>query len=258
MNANSPRPYVLAETNWKAVQDTEFDVAVLPWGATEAHNYHLPYATDNIQVDHIAHTAAGIAWEAGARVIVLPCVPFGVNTGQMDIPLCLNMNPSTQFAVLSDIAEVLSQCEIDKLVIMNGHGGNHFKQMIRELSIAEPELFACALNWYESINAFDHFDEPGDHAGALETSLVMAIRPELVLPLSEAGSGAARQFKVAGLREGWVAAQREWTQATQDTGVGNPAGSTSDKGHRYLDKCCNKIGQFLIELAEADLHDFYE
>jgi len=40
------RPYILAETTWQAVRDTKFEVAVLPWGATEAHNYHLPYATD--------------------------------------------------------------------------------------------------------------------------------------------------------------------------------------------------------------------
>jgi hypothetical protein len=43
-----PRPYILAKANWQAVSQTRFDAAVLPWGATEAHNYHLPYATDVI------------------------------------------------------------------------------------------------------------------------------------------------------------------------------------------------------------------
>ena len=42
------RPYILAETNWKNIQGSSFDVAVLPWSATEAHNYHLPYATDTL------------------------------------------------------------------------------------------------------------------------------------------------------------------------------------------------------------------
>ena len=36
------RPYILAETYWEALKDSKFDLAVLPWGATEAHNYHLP------------------------------------------------------------------------------------------------------------------------------------------------------------------------------------------------------------------------
>ena len=44
------RPYVLAETNWKAVKATDYEVAVLPWGATEAHNYHLPYSLSLIHI----------------------------------------------------------------------------------------------------------------------------------------------------------------------------------------------------------------
>jgi creatinine amidohydrolase len=82
------RPYILAETNWKAVRETKFDVAILPWGATEAHNYHLPYGTDVIETEAIAAESARRAWERGARVLALPCIPFGVNTGQLDIPFC--------------------------------------------------------------------------------------------------------------------------------------------------------------------------
>ena len=52
------RPYLLAETNWKTVKDTDYQVAVLPWGATEAHNYHLPYATDNFESQYVAAEAA--------------------------------------------------------------------------------------------------------------------------------------------------------------------------------------------------------
>src|SRR3954470_24970549 len=97
------RPYVLAETNWKAVKDTPFEVAILPWGATEPHNYHLPYATDNYETAALAERAAAIAWEKGAKVVVLPTIPFGVNTGQLNLKLAVNMNPSTQFALLTDI-----------------------------------------------------------------------------------------------------------------------------------------------------------
>ena len=96
------RPYVLAETNWKSVASTSYQVAVLPWGATEAHNLHLPYATDNIQSERLAAESARLAWEAGARVVVLPAVPFGVNTGQLEIrarrPRCspISCTPSTR------------------------------------------------------------------------------------------------------------------------------------------------------------------
>ena len=64
------RPYVLSETNWKAVKGQEYDLAILPWGATEAHNYHLPFGTDNIETESIAIESARLAWEQKARVIV--------------------------------------------------------------------------------------------------------------------------------------------------------------------------------------------
>lgn len=89
------KPFILAETNWKTIKDQKIELAVLPWGATEAHNLHLPFATDNIMVEKIAAGAAESAWDKGAKVIVLPAIPFGVNTGQMDIRLNINMNPGT-------------------------------------------------------------------------------------------------------------------------------------------------------------------
>ena len=63
------RPYVLGEATWKAVQSASYEVAVLPWGATEAHNYHLPYATDVYEASAIATEASRIATEQGGRVI---------------------------------------------------------------------------------------------------------------------------------------------------------------------------------------------
>ena len=71
------RPYVLADTNWKHLKDERIELAVLPWGATEAHNYHLPYATDNIEGTAIAEEAGRLAWERGAKVIILPTIPLG-------------------------------------------------------------------------------------------------------------------------------------------------------------------------------------
>jgi len=137
------RPYILAETNWHSIKDAHFELAVLPWGATEAHNCHLPYSSDIIESDLISAESARIAWEKGAKVIVLPTIPYGVNTGQFDIPLCININPSTQLAVLKDVIEVLNRQGIFKLLIFNSHGGNDFKPIIRELGIMFPRMFIC-------------------------------------------------------------------------------------------------------------------
>lgn len=257
MTERRPRPFVLAECTWAMVREAPCEVAILPWGATEAHNTHLPYATDTIESEAIAIASAGRAWDRGARVIVLPAVPFGVNTGQREIPLCLNMNPSTQFAVLRDIADSVRPHGIRKLVILNGHGGNDFRQMIRELAPLV-DLLIVQVNWYQSVKATEFFREPGDHAGELETSLMLEIAPSLVRPLKEAGAGESKQFRIAAMREGWAWTQRHWVDVTADTGVGNPRAASRKKGTRYLDAVSERIAKFLVELADADPRDLYE
>ncbi|PYO12636.1 MAG: amidase [Gemmatimonadetes bacterium] len=252
-----PRPFILNELTWKTVRDARYEVAVLPWGATEAHNLHLPYSTDNIETERIAALAAGHAWQLGARVVVLPVVPFGVNTLQLDIPLCLNLNPSTQALLLRDLATALAGQGVRKLVILNGHGGNDFRQIIRELQPAV-SLFLCCVNWYQVVDPKLFFSDQGDHAGELETSVMLHVAPELVRPVSDAGPGRARRFKIAGLRDGLAWAPRRWRQVTDDTGVGNPAAATAEKGRKYVEAVSEKVGGFLVELARADTEEMYE
>lgn len=146
------KPYLLAESNWKDIKDSQIELAILPWGATEAHNYHMPYGTDIIEADHIAAEAGRIAWEAGAKVTVLPTIPFGVNTGQADIKLDINLYPSTQLAILNDIIEVLNRQGIFKLLIVNSHGGNDFKTMLRELGLRYPKMLLSTCNWFQSLD----------------------------------------------------------------------------------------------------------
>ncbi len=257
MPPQPPRPYILNEVTWKTVKETRYQVAVLPWGATEAHNYHLSYTTDNILTERIAALAAGRAWERGAKVVVLPTVPFGVNTGQLDIPLCVNMNPSTQALVLRDVATSLAGQGIGKLVIFNGHGANDFRQMIRELQPTVP-LFICTVNWYQALDQQQFFSDLGDHAGELETSVMLHLAPELTRPLAEAGPGRARRFKLAALREKWAWAPRLWRQVTEDTGSGNPAAATVEKGRKYVDALTEKLAGFFVDLAKADTKEMYE
>lgn len=251
------QPYILSETSWKSIKETDFQLAVLPWGATEAHNLHLPYSTDNILVYRIAEESARIAWDCGSRVIVLPTIPYGVNTGQTDVKLDMNLNPSTQFLILKDLVTVLDRQGIHKLVIMNGHGGNDFKQMIRELNIIFPKMFICQCHWFKIPGKEAFFQDLGEHAGEDETSLMKYLSSELVLPLSVAGDGKAKNFRFSALREGWAWAEREWTKVTKDTGIGNPAQATEEKGAAFFKFITEKIGAFLFELAIAFPEEIY-
>ncbi|GAB5526184.1 MAG: creatininase family protein [Roseivirga sp.] len=252
------RPYILAETNWHTLKDASFDLAILPWGATEAHNYHLPYGTDVIEADHIAAESARIAWEAGTKVIVLPTIPFGVNTGQHDVLLDMNLNPSTQMAILKDVIEVLNCQGIHKLMILNSHGGNDFKQMLRELGLQYPDMFLCTSNWFRALDKKAFFSHDGDHADEMETCLILHLKPELVLPKEHWGAGKEKKNKIKAFSEGWLWTERPWSQISEDTGVGNPAESTAEKGTKFFEAITQKLGQAMIEIAEADVDNLYE
>lgn len=244
------RAYVLAETNWNFLKDKKFNLAILPWGATEAHNYHLPYSTDNIQVESIAVESARLAWEKGAEIIVLPTIPYGVNTGQRDIYLDMNIKPSTQSAILSDILEVLNHQKIRKLLILNGHGGNDMKAIVRELGLKYPEMFIAIANWYQALNKMEYFENPGEHADEMETSLMLYLRSALVLPKDNWGEGKEKKNKINAFSEGWVWTERKWSQVTEDTGIGNPKLATSNKGEQYFHDVTVKISNLFCELCE--------
>lgn len=251
------RPYILAETNWKHLKEEQIELAVLPWGATEAHNYHLPYGTDNIESEHLAAESARIAWENGAKLIVLPTVPFGVNTGQSDIYLDINLNPSTQLSILRDIITVLNRQGIFKLLIFNSHGGNDFKTMLRELGLEFPKMFLASSNWFQAMEREKYFELDGDHAEEMETSLLLHLNPELVLPRKEWGEGKEKKHKISEFSENWLWTERKWSKVTEDTGIGNPKFATAEKGERFFADVTGKISKTLVKLCELDIKNSY-
>ena len=252
------RPYVLADTNWEHLKDARFDLAILPWGATEAHNYHLPYATDVIEGTSIAEEAGRVAWELGAMIMVLPTIPFGVNTGQADIRFDFNLNPSTQMAILKDVITVLERQGVNKFVLLNSHGGNNWKAIIRELGLQFPKMFLCVVEWIHVVDTKAYFETPGDYAGELETSLVLHLAPQLVLPKEKWGDGAEKKNKIQAFTEGWAWAERPWSKVSQDTGIGNPKAATAAKGRQYFGAICKKLGELFHQLATTDTESLYE
>ncbi len=253
------KPYILEQTNWKQVKNQKYEVAVLPWGATEPHNYHLPYGTDSLETSGIAEKAAEKAWEKGVKIMVLPTIPLGVqNPGQIELPFCLHTKPSTQIQIFNDIVEALHHQGLKKLILLNGHGGNDFKPMIREIQPRFPEMLISLVEWFKIPGQTNYFDEDGDHAGEMETSVMMYLFPNLVLPLEEAGDGAAKQSKLAGVRNKTAWIPRQWDKVSEDTGVGNPKKATAEKGEKYVEALTITIAEYIIEMAACNLNNLYE
>jgi creatinine amidohydrolase len=248
----------LERLSWSEIKDSNYNLAVLPWGATEAHNYHLPYGTDNYETLQIGRASVGKANESGADAILLPLVPYGVNTGQQDIPFTINLNPGTQQRILADILQSLENSGVEKLLILNGHGGNDFKQMLREEGQYFPEMILASCNWFQALDKKKYFEHEGDHADEMETSLMLYLQADLVKPLETAGKEKARTFSVQALNESWAWSERKWIRVTPHTGIGNPEKASSDKGKIYFEALVTKISAFIQELSRIPKEDFYK
>lgn len=245
----------LSVSNYGTARQTNYDIALLPWGATEPHNYHLPYLTDAILSHDIAVDAARKAEERyGIKAMVMPPVTLGSqNPGQRDLKFCIHARYETQKAVLTDIAASLRSQGMRRLLIVNGHGGNTFKNMIRDLAVDMPDMLIATSEWFKVCSAKEYFDAPDDHADELETSVMMHYHPELV-DLSEAGEGRAGGFKAETLRNGIAWIPRNWLKVSVDTGIGSPAAATAEKGARFADAVSNRYAELLRDLCEPDLY----
>ena len=251
------REWVLAEQNHHNLRARRWEVAVLPFGATEPHNLHMPYGTDNFQVDEIGSRACEWAYRKGAAVLLLPTIPYGVNTNYFKIPgaLTCSLTPTTLLAILGDLVDSLERQGVRKLVLLNGHGGNELKPLMRQLH-HRTGVFLCLCDWYRSAGDLiaDIFDKPGEHADEMETSLGLAYFPGLVFP-EQADAGEARPTRLEAVNRGWVSITRPWHLATTNTGMGNPATASADKGRRLVDALTERLGAFLLQLATTPLDE---
>nr|WP_329905614.1 creatininase family protein [Porphyromonas pogonae] len=245
----------LSVSNYGTIRDAQYDVAILPWGATEPHNYHLPYLTDSILSHDIAVDAALKASDVyGTQCMVLPPLALGAqNPGQRDLPFCIHYRYETQKAVLTDIISSLQHQGLNKLVIINGHGGNNFRNMVRDLNVDFPDFVIAVSEWFRVCPAKDYFEIPGDHADEVETSVMMHYHPELV-ELSQAGQGNSKPFALSTLNEGVAWIPRHWTKVSTDTGIGDPSHSTAEKGKRFACAVTDRYALLLHQLASGDIY----
>ncbi len=240
---------------WGRVRNREYTFAVLPWGATEPHNYHLPYLTDCYLAHRIAVDAVDKAKSNyGVQGIVLPPVFLGSqNPGQRELPFCLHGRYETQKAILTDVVASLSYQKIRTLVIVNAHGGNSFKNMIRDLAVDYPDMLIACCDWYTIEPQANYFENKDDHAGEMETSVMMHYYPELV-DLSTAGRGESKTFRAESLNEKIAWLPRNWSKVSNDTGIGNPERSSAEKGKRYAEVVTDKIARLLDDLVNKNIY----
>jgi creatinine amidohydrolase len=252
------REWVLSENTHAFVRSQEWQVAVLPCGATEPHNLHMPYGTDCYEAAAIGERACEKAYTRGAKVLLLPTIPFGVNTNYFHVPgsLACSLNPTTLYALVGDIVDAMERRGVRKIMLLNCHGGNELKPVLRELHHRSKAFVSLCDFWRTAPDKErEIFNDPGEHAGELETSLGLAFFPQFMAKLESADAGVVAKPKLEALQKGWVQITRPWHLATTSTGAGDPSQATAEKGRAYLELITDRIGDYLYDLAQASLDE---
>jgi len=247
----------LVTTNLGRLRDREYEVAVIATSAIESHNDHLPEGQDFLHANTVARRAVEAAWPRCESVLLLPGLPYGVDCNLMDFPLSIHVSQAVLDAMLREIVVSLRHHGIRKIVIVNGHGGNDFTPFVRQIQ-ADLDVHVFVCNWWTAgaDKYSEIFDKPDDHAGQLETSVALALFPDLV-ELDRAKDGAVAPFRFEALERGWVKTSRRFSRLNNHSAAGNPAGASAERGKAYIDLVVGRLADFLVELSTTPIDDAF-
>ncbi len=214
-------------------------IALLPTGATEQHGPHMPTGTDTFAVEHIARRAAALV-SAAAPVVVTPTLPFGSSGHHLAFGGTMSVSTETYYRLVSDLVESLIISGFKRVFILNGHGGNNelVQLVARDLALKLPVNIAASSYWVTAWDALvdgkahELGNLPG-HAGAFETSLVLALQPHLVREprphRGDAGPGNPSSFYPP------VRIERHGSWQEVDGYSDSPDRATAEHGRRFLE-----------------------
>lgn len=244
---------------WHTLRSSDFPappgaVAVVPVGAVEQHGPHLPLGVDHL----LAEALAGLAAERArtAKVYLLPTLNIGVSEEHHDWPGTIWLETEAMIALLMSVARAVKAAGIDKLLFINGHGGNipALQTAVRRARIRHG-LFASTLGWM-SLGIGEHPEGAridDIHGGFMETAAMLHLHPDLV------DMGKARDFASANrqmaethdhlrflgpVSTGWTA-----RDLNAEGAAGNAAAATAEAGRLIVETAADRLGALIDEIA---------
>lgn len=251
----------LGELTWPQARRrlAESSVALLPVGAVEQHGPHLPLDIDAWDAAHLCEEVAKAA--AGPKPLVLPLLPYGVSYHHRDFPGTISVGPDTLARMVHEIGMCIASQGIEKLLIVNGHGGNGPALAFAAQLINRDAHIFTAVDTGETSDAEISAlveSQADAHAGEFETSTALATRPHLVYleharpdvplfdsPFLDFDSDTAVEWHVH-------------TKRISDSGVlGDPTLATAEKGREMWAiqiRNLTRLVDFLQATPLAELH----
>lgn len=249
---------LVQELTREAVREVgERGVVLLPLGATEQHGPHLPVGTDTLHAEHVARAAAARVARSHP-VAVAPALPYGYSPHHVPLGGTLSVSADVYVGLLCDLGESLAAGGCRRLMLVNGHGGNRELVVVAAREITRRTgMHVAACTWWAIAPEPLHDTAPQaarvpGHAGAFETSLVLALRPELVHGpperVADAPTHAWRE------RDPGFHHERPISLAEADGFTDNPSLANAYDGRRALDAGSAALEQALLAfLRESDV-----
>jgi len=232
----------LSRMTWSEARGafSKAQVALLPVGSTEQHGPHLPLGTDWLTAEEIARRAGKVGgW------LLLPTVPVGVSEHHRQFWGTLWVPPGVLRDYVVGIARALASHGLNRIVFVNGHGGNTPALDEASRTLRREGIYAYVYVWWRAIPEViaEIIESGGSHAGEMETSVMLAIARELVRPehYSEAVRGGSSEWgkTIHGVNVGFDTLDFSHSGAT-----GDPGRATPEKGARLLQAAAARLNEF--------------
>lgn len=228
---------------------------VVPLGATEQHGPYLPVFTDSFVSEHVVSRAVQRASET-VPILMAPPVTVGCSDHHLGFNGTISISSSTYLSLLRDIAESLVTCGFKKIIFINGHGGNEkiMHQITQDIAVENDVWTASASYWSITAEAFKEMNAsevgmvPG-HAGGFETSLILALKPDLVQEGYNETTHPTTPWLTSGIPGAFIGKHKHLTGEDGYTDAATHA--TAEKGEQYLEAITSSLTKWLIDISNT-------
>lgn len=249
---------LLANLTTKAAQ-RQFeaaDVAVFPIGSTEQHGPHLPLGTDHFIAEAMAHSIRD-----RADTIVLPTIPVGVSPHHRHFDGTLSTRSAVLEAFVRDILESTASHGLEKIVVVNGHGGNTdaIRRAAEDLR-RERSAYVTRWSWSDAVADLKRelFDMVVGHADGSESSVMLYLADELVdADAFEAGEEGGPESENWGLSVHGGTLPFDTIDFTETGATGYPTDATVDAGERLFTAASEELDAHLDWVVEQRLDELW-
>lgn len=254
--------YLWSELTWPEAEEKlkEVDIAILPTGAIEQHGPHLPLDVDAFDADYLARKVAEAC--SDPKPFVLPLISYGVSYHHEDFKGTISVSNETLAKMVYEIGMSIASNGIKKLIIINGHGDNaptlnYAAQLINR----DAKIFVAVDTGETSDVDLDELAQTDNdvHAGEIETSTTLAVRPELV-QMDKVKKGvvkfSSRYLNFSSLRGvPWYAR----TKKISESGVmGDPTKADEEKGKKMWEIMIAHLVAFVEDLKNLSLDEIHQ